>query len=374
MPRESLSRTQAQSELARLKALQAEFNVAFDEAVKTGRPERAQKLRSEIEARTKELREGLISPLEKKLNLMSQYESERNVLEASHILETLPGGERGIKGIDGKPYPMPTYQEVRNLIREKKAVFEKKADQGFGKLLIVPFGMKLDDLITKYRQLLLAHYADMPDPADPAKRITDPRRTKLFATKENDTDPDVPLDLDTNQPVWAWDKYNGADMDGTLVYDPKEFRENHGGKTKTDILKETQGKISPAWRIIFVESNPVIPRATKGKEVGGRRQLEANQTPNDYLAKIGRGAYEHESGTTPEEWLMEAISILEEKNQAIDDWQGLGSIAYLTGAYFPASDLVPGARWSRGVRQASLNRLDPRGSGESVGARSVVRV
>jgi len=373
MPRESLSCTQAQSELARLKTLRAEFDVAFDEAVRTGRPERAQTLRFEIEARIRELREGLIFPLERKLNLRNQYESEKNILLGAGILETFPSGAQGIKGIDLKPYLMPSYQEVRNLIREKKAVFEKKADQGFTKLLLVPFGIKLDDLIEKYRQLLLAHYADMPDPQDPTKRVPDPQRTKLFATKEKDADPNEPLDLDTNQPVWVWDKYNGADADGTLIYDPKEFSQNHGGKTKADILKETQGKISPAWRIILVESNPNIPRATKGKDIGGRKQLEANQTPNDYLTKIGKGAYEHESGTTPEEWLTRAVSYLETTNQAIDDYQGKGSIAYNTGAYFPASDYVPDGCWGRVRRQARLGRFAPTVRLERIGARSAVR-
>ena len=55
---------------------------------------------------------------------------------------------------------MPSYQEIRDLIREKKDVLEKKAEQGFTKLLIVPFGMKLDDLVEKYKELLLKHKAE----------------------------------------------------------------------------------------------------------------------------------------------------------------------------------------------------------------------
>ncbi|MDP1722662.1 MAG: hypothetical protein Q8L37_05625, partial [Candidatus Gottesmanbacteria bacterium] len=337
--------------LAEIKSLKTEFDRAFEDAIRTGELERVRTLRSDLESRLRELREGLISPVEKELDLKRQYESERRVLEGAGILEQLPSGEQGIRGIDGKAYPVPSYQEVRDLIREKRDILKKKAEQGFTKLLIVPFGMKLDDLIEKYKAVILKHYADMPDPQDPSKRIPDPRKTKLFAAKEKDTDPDEPLDLDTTAPVWVWDAYRGADESGKLVYDPKEFSQNHGGKTKAEILaaaplgeaRDKQGKSSPAWRILVIEADPNIPRSGQGKTVGGRARLEANKTPNEYLEAIGNGSaklttgnqYQGESGLTPEEWLMQAIATLEEKNQVIDDYQGKGSVAYNTGAYFP---------------------------------------
>ena len=385
MSRENLSCNEARTTLEEIKSLKTEFEQTLEDAMKTGELARARTLRSDLESRMRELRDGVISPIERKLDLKRQYESERRVLEGAGILESLPSGNQGIHGIDGKAYPMPSYQETRNLIREKRDVLEKKADEGFTKLLIVPFGMKLDDLIEKYGQLILKHYADMPDPNDPSKRITDPQKTKLFATKENDSDPDEPLKLNTATPVWKWDKYENADVNGTLVYDPKEFdKDNHQGKTKTEILAATQGKSSPAfvqstagkpaWRIVMVEQDPNIPRKTKGKEIGGRKRLEANETPNEYLSLIGKDQYENESGTTPEEWLMQAISYLEEKNQVIDDYQGKGSITYNTGAYFPGSGSVPGAYWSRGDRQADLDRDVPTNRDGDIGARSAVRV
>ena len=234
---------------------------------------------------------------------------------------------------------MPSYQEIRELVREKREILEKKAEQGFTKVLIVPFGMKLDDLVEKYKALILKHKAE----------------NKLFATKEKESDPDEPLDLDTNEPVYTWSEYQGADINGKLVYDPKEFSQNHGGKTKTEILAATQGKPSPAWRVVVIEGDSDIPRSGKGMLCRGRKRLEANKTPNEYLAVIGRGQYENESGATPEEWLMQAMATLEEKNQVIDDYRGKGSIAYNTGACFAASDSVPYVCWRRGNRRASLN-------------------
>ena len=358
MSRESLSCHEARSALAEIKSLRTEFERVFDDAVRTGELAQARTLRSNLEARVQELRDGVISPIERKLDLKHQYESDRQILEGAGILEQLPSGESGITGIDGKPYPMPSYQDVRHLLREKRNALEKKADQGFTELLIVPFGMKLDDLVEKYKELLIKHHAE----------------GKLFATKEKDADPDEPLDLDINQPVWAWSEYQDADVNGKLVYDPKEFSENHGGKTKTEILAIAQGKSSPAWRILMVEADPSIPRAGKGKSAHGRPRIEADKTPNEYIEAIGKGEYQNESGMTPEEWLIQAITTLEEKNQVIDDWQGKGSIAYNTGAYFPAAGYVPGACWFRGDRQADLGGSGPAARGGSFGARSAVRV
>jgi hypothetical protein len=353
MPRKSLFCNEAQTALAEIKSLKTEFDRVLEDAIRTGELERARTLRSDLESRMRELRESLVSPVERKLDLKRQYESQRRVLESAGILERLPSGEQGIRGA----YPVPSYQEIRNLIREKRDVLEKKAEQGFTKLLIVPFGMKLDDLVEKYKAFILKHKTE----------------SKLLATKEKDIDPDEPLGLNMSEPVWVWDEYESADENGKLVYDPKEFSESHGGKTKAEILAAAD-KLSPAWRIIMIEVDPNIPRAGKGKPVGGRPRIEANKTPKEYLEAIGTGEYQNESGMTPEEWLMQAITTLEEKNQVIDDWQGKGSIAYNTGAYFQATGYVPYACWDRGDRQAYLSRGAPAGRDDSVGARSAVRV
>jgi hypothetical protein len=124
----------------------------------------------------------------------------------------------------------------------------------------------------------------------------------------------------------------------------------------------------------MIEVDPNIPRAGKGKPVGARPRIEANKTPKEYLEAIGTGEYQNESGMTPEEWLMQAITTLEEKNQVIDDWRGKGSIAYNTGAYFQASGGVPSACWSRDLQQAFLDGDGPTDRSDVIGARSAVRV
>ena len=235
---------------------------------------------------------------------------------------------------------------------ERSEALKIKIEQGFTKLLLVPFGMSLDTLAEKYKETILKHHS----------------QGKLLATKKEPTDPDEPLELDTSQPLWIWDEYKNADQSGTLVYNPKEFSKNHGGKTKTELLG------TQAWRVLLIEDLPNIPRQGKGKTIVTRPQLEANMTPRQYLEKLGLDSYKDEVGMTPEDQLTYAILHLETTNQVIDDYQGNGSVSYQIGAYFPASERVPGAYWDRAYRQAYLagNGADARGEG--VGVRSAVRV
>lgn len=359
MPQESFSCSEAQSALGEIQSLKADFDHAYGEAIRTGDLARARELRSLIERKMVSLREAVF-PLERELNLKGQYESQRTILEEAGILERLSSGEMGVNGIDGKEYPMPSYHELLKRMREQKEVLARKKEQGFIKLLVVPYGMSLDVLTQEYANLLIKHKNE----------------GKLFATRENATDsnePLVPLELDANEPVWRWSEYANADANGKLVYEPKEFSQNHGGRTKSEILQSEKSG-SAAWRILVVEDLPNIPRENQGKEIGSRKQFEANRTPNDYLQDIGNGFYAHESGMTPEDWLTYAITNLQERDQVIDDWQGKGSIAYNTGAYFPASGIVPRAYWYRDIRRASLYGGDPAARGGNVGARSAVRV
>jgi hypothetical protein len=353
MPRESFSCHEAQSALAEIKSLRTDFEQTFQDALKTNDFARAKEIRSAMQGKITSLREAVF-PLERELGIKSQYESQRGIFEEAFVLERLSSGEMGIHGIDGKEYPVPSYREIAQRMREKREVFVQKKEQGFTKLLVVPFGMSLENLTQEYANLLVKHYNE----------------GKLFAEKQNAADPDVLLELSVGEPVWRWSDYANADVDGKLVYELKEYSQNHGGLTKTEILANRKPGMVPAWHVLMVEASPNIPRENAGKDVGTRKQLEANQTPNDYLGGIGKGIYDHESGMTPEDWLAFAITNLQEQNQAIDD----DVAAYNTGAYFPASDRVPYAFWNRGVQQARLDGNDPTNRYGSIGARSAVRV
>ncbi|MBI3273579.1 MAG: hypothetical protein HYZ69_00375 [Candidatus Colwellbacteria bacterium] len=366
-----------QTELQAVTVVKERFDAAYAQAVISGDTTEAEQVRQELTDKMKALKEKL-NPFEARLKVREQYESQIAMMARLGILEPLSDRKLGIKGIDGQEFPLLTYQEVSKRMVEKKDVLKTKVDQGFVKLVVVPFGMPLDKLVAIYKAALDKHFKDK----------------KLFYTKKDHHDPQEPLEpiteLNSDGSLYVWSEYGGADTNGKLVYYPKEFSTtNHGAQTKAQLLAGGQ----QGFTIRFVEDMPNIPHQGQGKTVGSsgneRRQLdtagtsiqgyvEQGQTtpsPREYLKALQtEQQYEHEQGMTPEEQLMYALTYLEETNQVIDDYQGKGSISYQLGAFFPSSGSVPNAYWYRGDRQAHLRRDDPGYRNDYCGVRPAVGV
>jgi len=283
-----------------------------------------------------------------KSGIAEQYRSQLDILSRVGLLETLKSGELGITGINGQEYPVPTLETIAEKMEANKELLETKKEQGFTKLLLVPFGTKLQTLIDKYGEVIKKHH----------------QAGTLKATN-GDT-----LELDESTPVFQWDDYKDADTEGKLVYHPTQFtKEDHGGQTKQQILEESK----EGFNVILIEDLPDLPAKGAGKEKGGRTQLEAGTTPKDYLTNLKEDPqYQAEQGLTPEDWLTYAITHLEEKSQVIDDYSGQGKGNWNLGGFFPSSQGVPRAHWYRGARQALLNRDDPADHDPYFGARSSV--
>lgn len=285
--------------------------------------------------------------------IMAQYEGLVGVFTMTDVLQRLETGEMGIVGIDGKEYPIPPVEEVLRLISKKAGDLEPKMKQGFRILLLVPFGMRISDLAKIYGQALLKHH----------------QNGTLFATKDEESERDSPLELDTSKPVWLSSIY-GTDVSGELIYYPNEFSVSSNGTTKGELL-ETQ---RTGWKILLVEDLPNLPAQDFGVKVGGRLQLEASMTPREYLDRLKSDPmYASEIGMTPEDWLTYALLHLEETNQVIDDWDGNGKAAYLPGAYFNR-DYVPLAFWYSSFSVASLDYGDPDSKSDRCGVRVAVSV
>src|SRR3989339_267498 len=167
---------------------------------------------------------------EKFYHLKEQYDSQVELLEQVSILK-----EGAILGIDGNTYPIPTLEQIAMRLFERRETLRTKHDQGFTKLLLVPFGMSLDTLRETFKQLLLKYKKDNPT-----------------------------FNLDTHEPLWAWSDYQGADIGDSpnLVYYPQSFtKEGHGGKTKAQILEEeknTLGRVHgdrerKAWTVLLLQ-------------------------------------------------------------------------------------------------------------------------
>src|SRR3989344_6570550 len=284
-------------------------------------------------------RESPESSLER-LKIKEQWETQVRTLDKLGILEIFPESkDLGIRGVDGKEYPVPNAEAIEARLAANQELVARKMEQGFTKMLIVPFGYPLDKLVDKYRKAILRHH----------------KEGKLLATKESPSDPDEPLDLNEGEPVYTWSEYQDADRNGKLVYNPQSFGRSHGGKTKAEMLQDPKN----AWAVVLLEDMPNIPRAGRGKTVEGRKQVEAGKSPEEYLELLRKEkAYKGEEGLTPEADLLYALTQLEETNQVANDYQGKGSISYQLGAFFPSSGNVPLSCWDRNYRRANLDGYD----------------
>lgn len=375
----SITCAMAQEQLTHIKFLENELKEILLRIVDpTTSPKDAQKYKIEarkikltLETEITELQEQ-VNPFERLFNLKEQYQKQITMLETAQILETREiNGEkiRGVTDIEGDFQPVPTLKEVISRLREKKELLTVKQTQGFGKIRLVPFGMSLDDLIEKYGDVLSDHEEG----------------GTLFSARKNTNDSNEDrflLSLNMSNPLNVSDEYRDADRTGNLVYGVTEFDiVNHGGKTKREILKQRKKRNKSGWDIIILEDNVNIPREGQGKTIGGRAQIEANKSPEQYLKLLQtQSLYRGEVGLTPEEALIHAISELVENDEVIDDYRGNGSKAYNIGGYFiqgpsrAVFGLVPLSYFVRGLCQVFLRGGAPAGSDVFLGFRSGVRV
>lgn len=304
------------------------------------------------------------------IGLEQQYRESAKILDRLGLLELLPeSGEKGIRGIDGKEYPIPSLDSIKAKIKNNREKYQIKFNQGFTQIQLTPFGLPLELLAAKLEETILKHYKD----------------GKLFSTKANPDDPDEPLELDANQPLFTWEKWvdktkplgeQGADVSGECVYHPSLFDQtNHGGLTKQQILDNQRHTADPfaGWEVKLLEPSLNIPREGKGEIKGERRQLEAGQTPEQYQKTLQtEKQYQNEQGLTNEDWITQFLIHLEKTNQVIDDFYGKGSACFLTGSFNCVSRYLGSGCWAHGNRRASLGRSDPRGQSPNDGFRSAV--
>jgi len=271
-----------------------------------------------------ELREKLVSPLEKKLHLKEQYESQKKILTDTGILEMLSSGKLGIKDKDGNEYPFPSLLDIKKRVGESKEIIEQKLSEGFSRLLITPFAVPLDVLHEKLVQNLLRHSNE----------------NKILALKTDPSSPDVSVPLDKTLPI----NFPGGFKVEELVYEPEEFTKQHNGKTKEEVISSTG-----AWQISFIENLPALPGSGEGKVISGRKQVEAWLSPEEYFQLLRNPEYKGETGTTPEDWVVFALTYLEETNQLIDDAKGSGKASMALGTYFPNEASVPNEGFVRSI-------------------------
>ena len=262
--------------------------------------------------------------------LRLQYDLQvRRMVSLGLVEEDEDSGERSLTAIDGRRYPLPSFDDV--LARMQTPEVQQKLSQGFDTLLLVPFGLDLLQLIEAWRHGLRKN----------AGRVGDLRN------------------LNQRTPVRTWDEYQSD----SLVYDPQHFAPEHGGRTKSEILRE-EGR---GWEVLLVEGGLLeLPREGQGKRLGGRGQLECGRTVQEYLAFMPEG----EVGWTPETYIIRFLDALERSGIVLDR----ETYSLLTGAYVPSSRYVPRAFWDPGRGLALLDGEWPGIGYDRAGARAAVRV
>lgn len=301
--------------------------------------------------------EGSVS-IEHGLPVESEYRKSLVALNRIGVLSILPQSERlGIIGADGKEYPVPTLEEVHGIFEHNRKLVEAKRAEGFTRLQITPLAMSVSLLIDRAKGAILKHN----------------RAGTIFQTKRNVDNPGVMAFVDTDEPVWVWDTVKEAIVSDKVVYFPKQFDANHGGKSKDKIIADPKICPIPGWSIGLVEDNKFLPVQGSGQIIGGRKQLESNSTPKDYIKSLQSGMYKGETGWTYEDVLTDFLISLENTNEVSHEWRENNGL-WLVGSYLPESAYVPFSRWRRDDGQLDVSARGPGNRYGSLGVRSTVRL
>lgn len=296
--------------------------------------------------------------------LENQCTRETKTLNEAGLLEPLPDcNEKGIIGIDGVEYPVPTVEAIKGEILANRERYETKMRQGFTRIQLVPIALPISRFLKAYKDQLLQHF----------------KEGRLFYPPKDPNDQPKPVPknkFDKNNPFGIWDTWNTADVDGSLLYYPEKFdKTNSGGLTKADLLQKLASTPFPGWKIELLEDTTHIPRSGQGRTKGNRKQLETNLTPVEYRQKLAVDQnYADEQGQTIESGLTTALSNLRNHNQVTDDFQGHGSINWLLGNYHPPSGRLPLFYWYRGGARTLLDGGGPGFQREYCGFRPAVGV
>jgi hypothetical protein len=272
--------------------------------------------------------------------LDKEYAHTITALKRTGILTLLSRSENlGVIGIDGKEYPVPTQEQVQKVFTRNKELVDRKMQQGFTQLQLTPIAMPISQLIDRVKTAVLKHAA----------------AGKIIQTKQNSTDTDIPVRVNTGETIWIWNRVHQAMDTPNLVYFPQAYTDrNHQGLTKEEVIETPYLCTVPGWSVGLIEPIPIMPQQGQGKVIGGRKQLEAYSTPRDYLRTLSTLTYQGETGWALEDFLTHFITHLETTNQVSHDRYDSNAL-WLLGSYMPNSmptpHLVPVGYWSRDAGQ-----------------------
>jgi hypothetical protein len=255
-----------------------------------------------------------------------------NALDHAGITSLLPKSEgRGVMGVDGKEYPIPTQEQVVELFAQNQALVERKVQQGFNRLQLTPVAMPTLRLADLIRAAIVKHAGE----------------GKIYQTRRSSSDPFIPVRVNKEKQVWIWETLKQAIETDKLVYFPQVYTgSNHGGQTKAEVINMWRICAIPGWSVGLVENMPVMPTHGQGKIVGGRKQLETGYSPYEYLQIVQSQGYQGETGKILEYFMTAFIIHLEtthEVSTEVEDNNALWCLGQFLKV--PYAELVPTGRW-----------------------------
>ena len=267
--------------------------------------------------------------------LEKEYASAITALNKAGILTLVPRSKNsGVIGIDGKEYPVPTQEQLKEIFTRNKKLVDRKMRLGFTQLQLTPIAMSVSQLMDRAKTAILNHAA----------------AEKIIRTKQKSTDADIPVRVNTQDPIWIWERVRRALDTLEIVYFPQVYsKDDHRGLSKQKAMRSPRLCAVPGWSVGLIEPIPIMPKQGEGKVMGGRKQLEAYSCPREYLQTLTTPAYEGETGWTLEDFLTHFITQLETTNQVSHDRYDSNAL-WLFGSYMPNSMpkalIVPVGYWS----------------------------
>lgn len=353
----------AQASLLEITALKKSFDQIYDSTILSNdisSIDKIHEIKSSLSSKILVLDTSIWSErVERTLNLRAQYDAQVKLLKNLGCLKSRM--ERSddqekrevffMTNIDNKVCPIPSFSDILNRLREKRELLDIKMDQGFTKLLLIPFGMSLEDVIGMLRVYMIRFK----------------QRSAAFS--------------DEPDPVRIWQEgYDMTEQAASIVYEPKTFDAKHQGKSKREAVLDQD------WRILLLQSAgdgkgiAPIPHEGTGEQRGKkhiRMDIEQGKTLTEQLKMViafddPSSPYIGESGMTPEDWIMAFIAHMEETENFLD-YDALGTGAALVGAYAPSLDRAfVGYSSSETVNLNTVPVDDTLVSGD--GIRTVVRI
>ncbi len=322
----------------------------------------AAEARSQIDALSRDASKPIIEKIIEKeytfqINSLKKIGFLENEKKRFSFLRKNKLSDLGFTAIDEKFYKIPSQESIVTYFSSIPDI-KRKTDQGFTRLLIVPFGMPLDTLTEKTQTFF--------EERRKAGRIFAPNGSKVTIPRAANV-------------IYAED-YFDADRKGSLVYYPQLSSGAFIGSTKAQVLSGASDQLPfPGYHVLLIHENQVIPEAGKGVTLGGRLDLEAGMSAEDYLEILTTDSvYAQEHGLTPEDWLTLFATNLNQTNIMLglsSGWSANGMIHLLIAARLTSEfDKIPTANIVLGNLDASayLSVAYPFHSLSSLGIKTAV--